>query len=70
MALEPIAATATTTMYIETEPYRISNNICNVPINPMFPKLSPYIFRRRNAVCEDSIRAVIEQLKEKNIVQS
>jgi len=67
MALEPITAT---NMYIETESYRISNHTCNVSLNPMFPKLSPYIFRRRNAVCEDSIKAVIKQLQEKNIIQS
>jgi len=67
MALQPIAAA---NMYVETDGYGLQGRAFSAPVNPMFPKLPPYIFRRRNAVCEDSIRAAIKQLQEKRIITS
>lgn len=69
MALQPVAAA--NAMYIETDAYRLpGHQSYNTPVNPMFSKLPAYIFRRRNAVCEDSIKAVIKQLQERNIISS
>lgn len=69
MALQPLAATSH--ILIDTDSYRLSSaHSYNTPVNPLFPKLSPYIFRRRNAASEDSIRAVIKQLQERNVISS